>query len=360
LSAKTGKKGRKICTIVGARPQFIKIAPLSREIRKSFREVLIHTGQHYSAFMSDVFFKEMNIPEPDYNLNIGSGNHGEQTGQMLIEIEKVLLNENPDLVIVFGDTNSTLAGALAAAKLHIPLVHIEAGLRSFNMNMPEEINRIVTDRISDFLFVPSKEAIKNLRNEGISKNVFNVGDIMYDSILMFKEIETMQSSKININGNEYLLATIHRAENTDKKARLKKIFDALNSLNKNVIVPLHPRTKKAIEKANIKIKSNISIIEPVGYFEMMTLLSNAHAVLTDSGGLQKEAYYLKIPCITLRDETEWVETVNTGWNTLAGADKDLITAAVNNADKVRKTRHPNLYGKGNTAELITGILKKNI
>ncbi|MCX7809904.1 MAG: UDP-N-acetylglucosamine 2-epimerase (non-hydrolyzing) [Leptospiraceae bacterium] len=325
----------KILTVVGARPQFIKLAPLSKILRENgVNEIIVHTGQHYDENMNDLFFKELEIPEPDYNLGIGSGNHGEQTGKMLIEIEKIILKENPDLVIVYGDTNSTLAGALAASKLHIKLAHVEAGLRSFNKRMPEEINRVLTDHVSDILFCPTQTAVENLKNEGITKGVYLVGDVMFDALLHFSKISDMKSNileRLNIKPKEYYLATIHRAENTDDHERLKNILTAFSKMNEIVVFPIHPRTRKMINYyglGDLLENDNIKLIDPVGYLDMLKLEKNAKSILTDSGGVQKEAFWLKVPCITLRDETEWIETVNLGWNRLVGSDVEKIVEAV--------------------------------
>jgi len=284
--------------------------------------------------MNDLFFKDLEMPEPDYNLGIGSSNHGEQTGRMLIEIEKIILKENPDLVIVYGDTNSTLAGALASSKLHIKLAHVEAGLRSFNKRMPEEINRVITDHVSDILFCPTQTAVENLKNEGITKGVYLVGDVMFDALLYFSKISDMKSNileRLNIKPKEYYLATIHRAENTDNYERLKNILTAFSKMDKIVVFPIHPRTKKMISRYELDDlirKDNIKVIDPVGYLDILKLEKNAKAILTDSGGIQKEAFWLKVPCITLRDETEWVETVNLGWNRLVGSNVEKILEAV--------------------------------
>ncbi len=325
----------KILTVVGARPQFIKLAPFSKVLRENgVNEIIVHTGQHYDENMNDLFFKELEIPEPDYNLGIGSGNHGEQTGKMLIEIEKIILKENPDLVIVYGDTNSTLAGALAASKLHIKLAHVEAGLRSFNKRMPEEINRVLTDHVSDILFCPTQTAVENLKNEGITKGVYLVGDVMFDALLHFSKISDMKSNileRLNIKPKEYYLATIHRAENTDDHERLKNILTAFSKMNEIVVFPIHPRTRKMINYyglGDLLENDNIKLIDPVGYLDMLKLEKNAKSILTDSGGVQKEAFWLKVPCITLRDETEWIETVNLGWNRLVGSDVEKIVEAV--------------------------------
>lgn len=317
----------KILTILGARPQFIKAGTVSREIAKYsvIQEIIVHTGQHFDANMSDIFFDEMKIPKPDYNLNINGLGHGAMTGQMLEKIEEVLLIEKPDWVMVYGDTNSTLAGALSASKLQIKLAHIEAGLRSFNMQMPEEINRILTDRISNILFCPTDAAVTNLKNEGydnLESKIVKSGDVMQDGAIFYQNIS--KKPKIEI-ADIFILCTIHRAENTDDEQRLRDIFEALEeiSLEKQIILPLHPRTKKMIWKLGLKLE-NLTIIEPIGYLEMVWLIDNCTLVMTDSGGLQKEAFFFKKPCITLRDETEWVELVEKRFNVLSGADKDKI------------------------------------
>ncbi|MBN1983893.1 MAG: UDP-N-acetylglucosamine 2-epimerase (non-hydrolyzing) [Chitinivibrionales bacterium] len=364
----------KIVTIIGARPQFIKAAPLSRYIRTNqshlIDEVLLHTGQHYDENMSDIFFREMNIPAARYNLSIGSGSHGKQTGEMLAAIEQVLITEKPSIAIVYGDTNSTLAGALAASKLQIPVAHVEAGLRSFNMMMPEEQNRIVADHLSTYLFCPTETAVQNLKNEGIvnttnkrflhstERLVLNTGDIMYDAILLFKDIAAQKSTildKLSLHPKEYALATVHRAENTDDPSALQSLFHAFSRLSDPVILPLHPRTKKVVNLHSIMSGKNIKIIEPVGYLDMLRLEENAKVILTDSGGMQKEAYFLKIPCVTLRNETEWVETFDHGCNVLAGTNIEKI---VSSYEKISRTLHnPNLYnqaifGDGTAAEKI--------
>ncbi len=349
----------KICSVIGARPQFIKASPLSKALGTSFEEIIIHTGQHYSFSMSDIFFDELNMSKPHYNLAVGSSSHGAQTGLMLGKIEEVLLKELPDYVLVYGDTNSTLAGALAAAKLHIPIIHIEAGLRSFNKKMPEEINRILTDHASSLLFVPSQSAIENLNKEGIIEGIFNVGDIMYDAILQAeKRSETKQQilDRLDIKPGDYILSTIHRAENTDSFNKLKNIVETFKGLDKVIVIPLHPRTKKMMEKFGLVFTSNVKVIEPVGYLDMINLMKHSYCVLTDSGGIQKEAYYLQTPCVTLRDETEWTETVEVGWNTLCEIESGQIIEAVNKSENVGKLSHPYLYGKGDAAERITRIL----
>ncbi len=320
-------------TVVGARPQFIKAACVSRAIRKGCQEVLVHTGQHYDYNMSDIFFEELKIPHVDYNLSIGSGTHGEQTGEMLKKIEEVLIKEKPNFVMVYGDTNSTLAGALAASKQLIPVIHIEAGLRSYNRNMPEEQNRVLTDHLSTLLFCPTETAVSNLFKESIKKGVFNSGDVMYDAVLFNTKIARKKSNillQLNVKPKEYLLVTVHRAENTNNFKRLKNIINALNDSKEKIILPLHPRTQGYLEKYNLNISFNVQVIKPVGYLDMLMLVSNSKKVLTDSGGIQKEAYFMKVPCITLRDETEWIETIRYGWNSLVGANYEKILDAIFN------------------------------
>lgn len=356
----------KICTVIGARPQFIKAAAVSRAIAEHnrlapgdahFTEIIIHTGQHYDDDMSAIFFRELEIPEPAYNLNIGSGTHGQQTGEMLAAIEKVLIAENPDWVLVYGDTNSTIAGALAAAKLHISIAHVEAGLRSFNRRMPEEINRVVTDHLSSILFCPSQIAVNNLTDEGILKGVNIVGDVMADALqfaVSKVQSKTDIKEKFHLQHGTYLLATIHRAENTDNKERLQNIINALNSLEETIVLPIHPRTRKILNGMNCRIKPHIRIIDPVGYFDMTALEKSARMILTDSGGIQKEAYWLNVPCITLRDETEWLETVEKGWNKLTGANPTAIIDAVQNFKP--PDEHLSLYGDSHTAEKIIKMI----
>jgi len=342
----------KIVSIVGARPQFIKAATVSRILRanSTIGEILVHTGQHYDENMSDVFFRELNIPEPDYNLEVGSGSHAEQTGSMLTGIEKILLHEKPDCVLVYGDTNSTLAGALAATKLHIRVAHVEAGLRSFNRAMPEEINRIITDRISDMLFAPTLTAVNHLTDEGLAEITCFTGDVMYDSVLYYKARILGNPEKYKTPGipRDYLLATIHRAENTDNPANLKNIFLAFSHLKQEIILPVHPRTRKILQ--SVSIPGNVHIIDPVGYLEMMKLTLDAARVLTDSGGLQKEAYFLGKQCITLRTETEWVETLHDRWNIITGSDPALIEKAVDSAPPAAPALPA--FGNGKSAELI--------
>jgi len=344
----------KIITIVGARPQFIKAGALSREFLRhaDIEEIIIHTGQHFDKNMSDVFFGQMSIPKPKYNLAVNNMGHGAMTGQMLEKIEKVLVQENPDWVLVYGDTNSTIAGALAAKKLHIKVAHVEAGLRSFNMSMPEEINRTLTDRISDLLLCPTETAVDNLNKEGYKNldiSILKSGDVMQDAAMFYSKKEQAPNFKIP---EEFVLSTIHRAENTDNDKRLSSILSGLNFIAKSipVILPLHPRTKNIINKGSFDI-SNLTIVDPVGYLEMVYLLQRSKIVMTDSGGLQKEAFFFKKPCITLRDETEWVELVKCGFNTLVGANEKLIKNAFKN-QSYNIDFNVNLYGKGSACKNI--------
>ncbi len=351
---------KKIITVVGARPQFIKAAVISRVLKEEFsnsvKEIIVHTGQHYDENMSDIFFDEMKIPKTDYNLKVGSGSHGKMTGRMLEGIEKILLEQQPDLLLVYGDTNSTIAGALAASKLHIPVAHIEAGLRSFNMRMPEEQNRILTDHLSEMLFCPTDKAVENLKNEGIKEGVFRTGDVMFDASLFYR---SMNKTTIKIDSNKYILMTLHRAENTDDPKRLGSIIEAINNINSyDIILPLHPRTKKIIANNEEKFASHIRVIDPVGYFDMLYLEDNCNFVITDSGGVQKEAFFYKKPCITMRDQTEWVETIDSGWNILVGADKNKIIDAVNNVQT--PSSWPDLYGDGNSGKVISEEIMKRI
>lgn len=346
----------KIVTILGARPQFIKAGSVSREIAKhtEIEEVIVHTGQHYDANMSDIFFDEMQIPKPNYFLGIGGKSHGAMTGQMIEKIEEVCLKEKPDWVMVYGDTNSTLAGAIVASKLHIKLAHIEAGLRSFNMKMPEEVNRILTDRVSNILFCPTDTAIQNLKNEGYENldcRIVKSGDVMQDGAMFYKKLAVKPSCEIK---DDYILCTIHRAENTDDETRLNSIFEALNEIakEKQIILPLHPRTKNIIQNLKLNIK-NLTIIDPVGYLEMVWLVDNCTLVMTDSGGLQKEAYFFEKQCITLRDETEWVELVKIKANTLVGANKiKIFETYKNNSIFNIQNSKLDLYGGGNASKNI--------
>ncbi len=343
----------KVVTIIGARPQFIKASVISRLAKSdpTFDDLIVHTGQHYDANMSDIFFEELGIPKPKYNLEVGSGLHGAQTAKMLQGIEEVLMKEKPDAVLVYGDTNSTVSGALAASKLHIPIAHVEAGLRSFNRKMPEEINRIATDHISDILFAPTQNAMNLLRKEGLADKSFLSGDIMYDSVLYYQQTAFKKYQSTALPFEEYYLATIHRQENTDDVQKLQQLFTAFSNLDKPVLMPLHPRTRKLIE--NINYSKNILIIEPVGYLELLHLLSHSAKVLTDSGGLQKEAFFLSKPCITLRDETEWVETLDNGWNYVLGCK---INEILEKAKLPIPTAKNDYFGDGNAGKRIIEYL----
>lgn len=377
----------KFLTIVGARPQIIKAAALSRTIREKFSdkitEIIVHTGQHYDDNMSNVFFEELKIPLPNYNLNIGSGNHGIQTAKMISGIEEILIKEQPDYIILYGDTNSTLAGAVAASKIHIPVVHIEAGLRSFNKSMPEEINRIICDHCSSYLFTPTQAGYKNLINEGFKNNdkpynidnpaVLNYGDIMYDNTLYFSEIAEQKSTILktqNLEKNKFLLATVHRDYNTDKPEALTEILKSFNyicSKNKiQMIFPVHPRTLKIIqslstnrEVASFLDNPFIKKIEPVSFLDMILLEKHASLILTDSGGVQKEAYFFNKPCIILRPETEWIEILDTGMAVLTGASFEKIINTFNTLYKVSNQDFPKIFGNGNTATLICEEILKN-
>lgn len=346
-----------VATIVGARPQFIKSAPVSRALALNFNEVLIHTGQHYDYGMSEVFFSEMEIRPPDFNLGIGGGSHGEQTGRMLIELEKVFNAVKPDFVLVYGDTNSTLAGALAAAKAGIPLAHVEAGLRSYNRAMPEEVNRVLTDHVSSLLFCPTDASVENLKKEGVVKGIYRVGDVMYDALLHNLEIARQKSQildRLNLKRGEYALVTVHRAANTDDKERMVSILGAFNSLSTKVVFPAHPRSRKMMQEWGLSVASNVLLIDPVGYFDMLILQENANAILTDSGGVQKEAYLAGVRCITLREETEWVETVSAGWNKLVGVNANEIKQAFDTWFPAGMRTA--LYGDGNAASQISSAL----
>lgn len=348
----------RIMTIVGARPQFIKAGPLSAALRRSHTEILVHTGQHYDPGMSDVFFSELELPPPDHHLGIGGGSHAEQTGRMLPALERLMHDERPHLVLVYGDTNSTLAGALAAAKIHIPVAHVEAGLRSFNREMPEEINRVMADHLSTFLFPPSETSRHQLATEGMTEGVHVVGDIMFDAVLQYRTraAELAQVARsLRLAPGSYYLCTVHRAQNADDPARLGAIMAALGRLDAPVVFPVHPRTRKSLDAFGLAPAPNVRLHEPVGYLDMLHLQQGSIAVLTDSGGVQKEAYYLGVPCVTLRDETEWVETVATGWNILAGADSEAIVRAARRLSGLDAPR-PDLYGRGDTATRIVAAL----
>jgi UDP-GlcNAc3NAcA epimerase len=378
----------KILTIIGARPQIIKAAALSRAIRESFgdkiQELLLHTGQHYDQNMSEVFFEQLGIPRPDYNLNVGSGSHGKQTATMISGIEEVLLKEKPDYLVVYGDTNSTLAGAIAASKIHIPIAHIEAGLRSFNKSMPEEINRIMCDHASTLLFSPTLTGIRNLKHEGFSltnpkpytndrPGVFHCGDVMYDNSLHFASLADEQSNLLNEQGlrrEPFILSTIHRDNNTDQPERLSAIFEAITTVaehhNLNVVLPLHPRTAKLMKKnlsaalyQRVITNKRIKLLPPVSFLDMIALEKNARLVMTDSGGVQKEAYYFEKPCIIMRPETEWVEIVEQGAGRLVDADSKRIIEAVNYFLNDATPTFPQIFGDGKAAEFICNTLLDN-
>ncbi len=383
----------KILSIIGARPQFIKAAIVSRKIREEgIKEILVHTGQHYDFNMSDIFFQELNLPKPDYHLGVGSGGHGEQTGKMLLEIEKVLLQQKPDVALVYGDTNTTLGGSLAAAKLHIPVAHIEAGLRSYNRSMPEEINRVLTDHCSDILFCPTETAVKNLQKEGFINVigdgklvdddfslaqralglplVINVGDAMLDIALDVKKLiekktdgEKRVLERYFLRAKDYILVTIHRADNTDNKENLQNIMEALKEITRSglkIFFPAHPRTKKALERFNLisDVPQNLIVSEPISYVEIIALESNAKLIITDSGGLQKEAYFFEVPCIIPRDETEWTELVEIGWNKVVGTAKEnLVNAVLSTLNEDTPNRQRiDFYGQGRASEKIVKVL----
>ncbi len=354
---------KKIVTIVGARPQFIKCAVLSKELRKKHDEVIVHTGQHYDKDMSDVFFEELSIPYPDYNLKVGSGLQGKQTGDMLSSIEQVLLKEEPDLVVVYGDTNSTVAGALAASKLHIRIAHVEAGLRSYDKTMPEEINRIVTDHISDLLFAPTINAANILTKEGLTDGIYVVGDVMVDSILTNLDIARRRSGileKLGVGDRGYLVATIHRQSNTDHISNLMNIIKALSESKRKVVFPMHPRTRNCLIANSMldKLPSNLIVTEPLGYLDMLRIMSAAEKIVTDSGGIQKEAYVMRVPCITVRDSTEWIETVQDGWNVLVGNDSLKLLDEIYHFSPYGARSNP--YGEGDACAKIAAIIDGNV
>lgn len=356
----------KFVTVIGARPQFVKAAPLSVALRSRHTEILVHTGQHYDDNMSEVFFRELGIPPPDRYLNVGSGSHGAQTAAMLVKIEQVLEEVRPDAVVIFGDTNSTVAAALAAAKLHIPVAHIEAGLRSFDRRMPEEVNRVVADHLSSWLFAPSAVSVRQLASEGIAKNVYEVGDIMADSVRMFAPLACQRSDiakRLGVGPGKYFVATVHRASNTDDATRLSSIISGFQRSPFPVVLPLHPRTRAALQQHGLGYMltagpNRVIVTDPLGYIDMLQLQQNACAVLTDSGGIQKEAYYLGVPCVTLRDETEWCETVETGWNQLVGVSPERLLAAIEKVAALKGKPRLSLYGDGHAADRIVNILSE--
>ena len=373
----------KIVTIIGARPQIIKAAALSRAIKNKYnskiKEIIVHTGQHYDANMSQIFFDELQIPAPNYNLNVGSGGHGSQTASMITGIEEILIKEKPNGIVLYGDTNSTLAGAIAAIKIHVPVIHIEAGLRSFNKAMPEEVNRIMCDHVSSFLFSPTKTGLNNLIKEGFvtdnvppynanNPKIYHCGDVMYDNSLYFSEVaeeKTAILKKLSIQKDNFILATIHRNNNTDEPKRLNDLFKALNDISKqyklNIVLPLHPRTAKLLETnlskelySEIESNTHFKITEPASFLEMVVLEKNCSLVMTDSGGVQKEAFYFKKPCVILRPETEWVELVECGSAIIADANEEKIKAAFEKLHAKKDLKFPDLYGDGHAAEFICG------
>jgi UDP-N-acetylglucosamine 2-epimerase (non-hydrolysing) len=343
----------RIATVVGTRPQFIKCSELSRLLREQHKEILIHTGQHYDPNMSSVFFSELGIPKPDYNLNVGSELHGKQTGEMLQLIEAVLIKEKPDLVLVYGDTNSTLAGSMTAVKMGIPVAHVESGLRSFDRRMPEEINRVVTDHISTLLFCPTLTAVRNLSIEGINRNVYLTGDMMADSVARIRKHPTDILKNLNLKSKDYAVLTIHRPSNSDSQKNIKSIFSAIKEYPHKVIFPVHPRTSKNQMRFGIDIPKNSQTLSPLGYLDMITLMANADKIITDSGGMQKEAYMLGVPCITLRDTTEWTETLGDNWNILTGADNLSIADALNSEPSGKQKM---IFPEGASKEIVEILL----
>jgi UDP-GlcNAc3NAcA epimerase len=354
----------KIISVVGARPQFIKAVLVSRELRKNHKEVLVHTGQHYDVELSKIFFDELGIPEPDYNLGVGSDTHARQTAKMMIAIEDTLIAEKPDLALVYGDTNSTLAGALAAVKLHTPVAHVEAGPRMFDKNIPEEINRVLTDHISSLLFAPTQIAVDNLKREGIIEGVCLTGDVMLDSFLHFSKIAEKKSKilqQLRLSKGKYMFATVHRARNTDDRANLSNIVEAFLGTQEKIVFPVHPRTRKMLKRFGLLDRSlttnhQLLLIDPIGYLDSIVLTRNARKILTDSGGLQKEAYFSKIPCITLDEITGWPETVEDGWNTVVASDRERITEAIGQSEPQREQR--NVFGDGKAAEKTVNIISR--
>lgn len=348
----------KILSVVGVRPQFVKLFPVSRALRRRHhREIVVHTGQHYDYLMSKVFHDELGLPEPDHHLEVGSGSHAEQTGRIMIGLETIATHESPDLLMVFGDTNSTIAAALVGAKLGVPVAHVESGLRSFNRSMPEEINRVVTDHVSDWLFCPTEAAVRNLAAEGITRGVSLSGDVMLDAALHFSDKADLRSATLRPLGlreGEFILATIHRASNTASAESLQILLDSFAAIGETIVFPIHPRTRQLVREHDLVLPDNVRAIAPVGYLDMLALEQHARIVLTDSGGVQKEAYFFGVPCITLRHETEWVELVDAGWNQVAGVDRAKIVDAVKHWRP--SGPRPPFYGTGHAGEFIATAL----
>jgi len=347
----------KVMTVVGARPQFIKAAPVSRVLRRQHEEFLLHTGQHYDDEMSDLFFRQLQIPAPDHNLEVGSGRHGAQTGAMLAGIESVAIDQRPDWLIVYGDTNSTLAAALVGAKLHIPVAHVEAGLRSFDRRMPEEVNRVVADHVATLLLCPTETAVRNLEREGITSGVSMVGDVMFDAFQQNVQVAQKSSgilADLGLEPNGYHLLTVHRAENVDQPDPLEAILRGVADSGHRVVFPVHPRTRAVLKSTALKVPGNVTLIDPIGYLEILVLEENAEAIVTDSGGVQKEAYFAGRPCITLRETTEWTETVDAGWNVLVGTDSAAIARAMRGFRP--EGPRPELFGDGHAAERVVEAL----
>lgn len=349
----------KIVSVVGTRPQFVKLCPVSRALRRRHVEVVVNTGQHYDFEMSGAFLRDMDIPTPDHNLEVGSGSHADQTGRMLIGLERVFIQERPDAVVVFGDTNSTIAAALGAAKLHMPVAHVEAGLRSYNREMPEEVNRVLTDHVSTWLFCPTETAERNLAREGITSGVTRVGDVMLDAVVQFggKADSLGILQEYGLDRGRYLLATIHRPSNTDSTDTLAKLLAAFAAIDEPIAFPVHPRTRRALDAARLTLSPNVRPMNPVGYLEMLALEKHARMVLTDSGGVQKEAFFFGVPCVTLRTETEWTELVEAGWNRVVGLDLERIVEAVRTW--VPGGPRPDLFGSGDASERIAALLERD-
>jgi UDP-N-acetylglucosamine 2-epimerase len=353
----------KIVSIVGARPQFIKYAILAKELRKIHKDVLVHTGQHYDYNMNKIFFDQLNIPNPDYHLGVGSGTQAYQTAEIMKGVEDIVINEKPDVVMLYGDTNSTIAGALAAVKIHVPIAHVESGLRSFDRSIPEEINRIVTDHCSDYLFCPTQTALDNLKREGITIGVYLTGDVMVDALNFYKEIaeESNILSLLGLTSKKYILVTVHRVSNTEVRDNLKNIVESLiklSNMGETIVFPIHPRTERSLKAIKLydELKVKVRLVEPLGYFEFLKLLNHTHKVLTDSGGIQKEAYILKVPCITMRQNTEWIETIEDGWNVLAGTDTEQIIELVQTFMPTHS--YSSMFGKGACGKISTILSNK--